>query len=89
MQVLPAGLPKVDGVISLKSFREHIITVDLNGGLLIVKTISSTRDRKKTGRPFLYVFPTDWKEMNQTCPWVSCRRDTPPGCFLTPETLTL
>ncbi|HEV7330187.1 MAG TPA: aspartyl protease family protein [Flavisolibacter sp.] len=47
MQVLPEGLPQLDGVLSLKSFEEHIISLDLSNHRLIFETSSTYIKKKK------------------------------------------
>ncbi|HYH14270.1 MAG TPA: aspartyl protease family protein, partial [Flavisolibacter sp.] len=41
MSILPTGLPKIDGVLSLKSFKDKIITLDLGKERLIVESNKS------------------------------------------------
>ncbi|EJF11096.1 hypothetical protein O71_05174 [Pontibacter sp. BAB1700] len=48
MSILPEGLPKVDGVISLKSFQDRIVTVDLAASRLQIETSATLR--KQQGR---------------------------------------
>jgi hypothetical protein len=43
--VLPEGVPPVDGVLSLKTFADQPITLDLGNGLLTLETAASYRDR--------------------------------------------
>lgn len=45
MKILPKEFPRIDGVISLKSFAGKIITVDLYQDLLIVESKSSAKKR--------------------------------------------
>jgi len=45
MNVLPKDLPKIDGLISLKSFNNKIVTVDLINNWLIIET-SMSYDKK-------------------------------------------
>jgi hypothetical protein len=40
MKILPEGLPRLDGVLSLKSFADQIITLDLANNLLILENPS-------------------------------------------------
>lgn len=47
MNVLPKGLPKIDGVISLKSFNNKIVTVDLVNNRLIIETFKSYENKIK------------------------------------------
>lgn len=41
MSILPAGLPKIDGVLSLKTFAGKILSMDLAAGKLVVETDAS------------------------------------------------
>lgn len=43
MGILPEGLPKVDGVLSLKSFQDKVLTVDLAANQLTLETPASLR----------------------------------------------
>jgi hypothetical protein len=47
MQILPKELPKVDGIISLKSFLGHVVTFDLANNRMIVQDSLNTRKRSK------------------------------------------
>jgi hypothetical protein len=38
MSILPEGLPKIDGVLSLKSFRDKIVTLDFPSSKLVIET---------------------------------------------------
>ena len=49
--VLPDELPPLDGVISLKSFDEELITLDLAGSLLTIETEDSFATRISTMSP--------------------------------------
>jgi hypothetical protein len=48
MSILPEGLPKLDGVLSLKSFGNDILSVDLSRNILIVENKSSFKKQIKT-----------------------------------------
>ena len=52
MSVLPKELPKIDGVISLKSFSNNILTIDLSKNILIVDNIASS-NRQTKGKTLL------------------------------------
>jgi hypothetical protein len=41
MSILPEGLPKIDGVLSLKTFADKILSMDLAAGRLVVETEAS------------------------------------------------
>lgn len=58
MKILPAGLPRVDGVLSLRSFSNEAITLLLDQGLLIVETPASLRRRAARMRPLPVRFAT-------------------------------
>jgi len=47
MNILPKELPKVDGVISLKSFHGKIFTLDLNNNRIIIETAKSHSNKIK------------------------------------------
>lgn len=47
MKVLPKELPKLDGVLSLKSFSEKIVTLDLGNNRIIFETPVSFRRKVK------------------------------------------
>lgn len=47
MDILPKDLPKIDGIISLKSFKDRIITLDLKNNYLIIETPKSYLDKIK------------------------------------------
>lgn len=48
MSILPKELPKLDGVLSLKSFSNNILTIDLSKNILIIENISSLGKQIKT-----------------------------------------
>ncbi|WP_179222994.1 retropepsin-like aspartic protease [Pontibacter ummariensis] len=48
MSILPEGLPKIDGVLSLKSFSDRVVTLDLTGNRLILETPASFRKLKRS-----------------------------------------
>lgn len=47
MNLLPKGFPRIDGVISLKSFSNRLITLDLLNNSIIVETSTSFRKKIK------------------------------------------
>ena len=47
MKALPKELPHIDGILSLKSFEDKILTVDLSNNYLIVETDNSFTDKIK------------------------------------------
>lgn len=47
MSILPAGLPKVDGVLSLKTFAGRVLSIDLAANRLVVETEASYKARTK------------------------------------------
>ena len=47
MSVLPKELPKIDGVISLKSFSNNILTINLSKNILIIDNINSSNKQIK------------------------------------------
>jgi hypothetical protein len=47
MSILPAGLPKIDGVLSLKTFAGRVLSLDLAAGKLVVETEASYRSAVK------------------------------------------
>jgi hypothetical protein len=47
MNVLPEGLPKLDGIISLKTFANSILTIDLAANRLVVETAGSAAEKIK------------------------------------------
>jgi hypothetical protein len=47
MKILPEGLPKLDGVISLKTFHDKLVTLDLANEKIILERPSSYRKRIK------------------------------------------
>ncbi len=46
MDVLPKELPAVDGILSLKSFQNRILTIDLRSNILIIETEGSFNQKK-------------------------------------------
>ncbi len=58
MSFLPAGLPRVDGVISLKSFQNEIISVDLGASQLILENRKSALKKQKHMTPLTSRFST-------------------------------
>lgn len=65
MSILPAGLPKLDGVLSLKSFKDKIVTIDLSHSKLILETSSSYLKsiKKKTLLPSRFASGIDGNEL--------------------------
>lgn len=51
MALLPAGLPRVDGVVSLDTFAGRTITLDLAHERILVETAESARARTRTMQP--------------------------------------
>ncbi|HEX8028308.1 MAG TPA: aspartyl protease family protein [Vicinamibacterales bacterium] len=49
--ILPAGLPRADGVLSLRSFRDRPLTIALGAGRLTIETADSLAARVKRMRP--------------------------------------
>jgi hypothetical protein len=49
--ILPAGLPRADGVLSLRSFRDRPVTIALGAGQLTLETADSLAARVKRMRP--------------------------------------
>jgi hypothetical protein len=47
MGILPKELPKIDGIISLKSFQNKIICLDLTHNIIIIETNKSTNKKTK------------------------------------------
>lgn len=66
MSILPEELPKVDGVISLKSFQDRIVTFDLAASRLLIETPAALR--KQQGRltllPSRFANGLDGRELN-------------------------
>lgn len=48
MSVLPKELPEIDGVLSLKSFENDILTIDLSKNILIIENKASSKKQFKT-----------------------------------------
>jgi hypothetical protein len=48
MSILPEGLPRVDGVLSLKSFVNDILTIDISKNILIIENNTFTKNQIKT-----------------------------------------
>jgi hypothetical protein len=51
MSILPAGLPPLDGVLALKTFRDRPITLDLAARTLTLETATSLAERIRTMTP--------------------------------------
>ena len=49
--ILPAGLPRADGVLSLRSFRDRPVTIALGAGRLTLETAGSLAARVRRMRP--------------------------------------
>jgi hypothetical protein len=47
MSILPKDLPKIDGVLSLKTFQYKIFSLDLSGNCLVVETQASLQKKRK------------------------------------------
>jgi hypothetical protein len=56
MGLLPEGLPELGGVVSLATFGDRALTVDLAGGLLIVETEATLEERASRGTPLIARF---------------------------------
>jgi hypothetical protein len=48
MDILPEELPRIDGVISLKSFKNEILTIDLANNILVIENKASAKKQIKT-----------------------------------------
>ncbi len=66
MSVLPKELPKVDGVLSLKTFRNRVLTIDLAANQLTLETPASLRRQRNRLTPLGSRFATglDGSELN-------------------------
>jgi predicted aspartyl protease len=64
--ILPEGFPKVDGVISLKSFQDRILTIDLAANRLQLETPATLRKQqgKLTLLPSRFANGLDGSELN-------------------------
>ncbi|MDO6389678.1 aspartyl protease family protein [Pontibacter sp. BT731] len=51
MSVLPKELPKVDGVLSLKTFRDKVLTIDVAANRLTLETTASLRRQRSRLTP--------------------------------------
>lgn len=49
--LLPEGLPRLDGVVSLETFRDHAVTLNLAGSRIVLETGRSLADRVRTMTP--------------------------------------
>lgn len=47
MSILPEGLPKIDGVLSLKTFRDKIVTLDFPSGKFVIETKKSFQKQRE------------------------------------------
>lgn len=65
MNILPKELPKLDGVLSLKSFKDRVITVDLANNRLIIETAKSSNKaiQNKTLVPSLFATGMNGNEL--------------------------
>ena len=65
MSILPKEFPKIDGVISLKSFGNTILTIDLSNNILIVENKASAKKQieTKTILPSRFANGTDGAEL--------------------------
>ena len=48
MDILPKELPKIDGILSLKSFVNKVLTIDLSDNILIIEDIISAKKQIST-----------------------------------------
>lgn len=51
MSIMPEGLPKVDGVLSLKTFRDKVLTIDLAASQLTLQTPASLKRQRSRLTP--------------------------------------
>lgn len=58
MSLLPPGFPRLDGVISLRSFEGRVASLDLPAGKLTIETKSSARKLRKKMKPLASRFTT-------------------------------
>jgi hypothetical protein len=65
MSILPAGLPKIDGVLSLKSFKDNKISLDLANERLVLETDRSFKRavQNKTLVPSLFATGMNGNEL--------------------------
>ncbi len=65
MSILPKEFPKIDGVLSLKSFGNNILTIDLSNNILIVENKASAKKQieTKTILPSRFANGTDGTEL--------------------------
>lgn len=52
-ELLPKGAPRVDGVVSLRSFRAQPVTIDLARGTIILETASTLAARTRAMQPLI------------------------------------
>lgn len=66
MSVLPKEFPKIDGIISLKSFSDQILTLDLAKNHIIIETASSAKKaiQGKTPVPSRFANGLEGSELN-------------------------
>jgi hypothetical protein len=66
MRILPKDFPKLDGVLSLKSFNDKILTIDLANNKMILETPSSYHKliRNKNVLPTRFANGPDGNELN-------------------------
>lgn len=81
MSVLPAGLPKIDGVLSLKTFAGKILSLDLAAGKLVVETEASYRSAVKKMALVSSRFATGMNGRELTI-FLAMRRNNRPYWFL-------
>lgn len=96
MSVLPKELPKLKGVISLKSFYKNILTIDLSGNILIVENSESLEKQinTKTLVPARFANGLEGTELNffigipknNTLYWFLFDTGNISGLLLSPET---
>ena len=58
MSILPKGFPKLDGVVSLHTFSNHKLTLDLPNHQLLIETERSFKSRIRAMTPVAAIFST-------------------------------
>ncbi|MBP4142633.1 clan AA aspartic protease [Flavobacterium sp. P4023] len=56
MSILPKDFARIDGIISLKSFKESILTIDLSKNMIIIENKASAKKRLNGKSPLLTRF---------------------------------
>jgi hypothetical protein len=67
MSVLPDGLPVLDGLVSLETFRDRLVTLDLAAGELVLETSETFHARVSAMQQCLCVSLPDTTEANSPC----------------------